>query len=59
MTKKVIKYSGLSSSKVRYPVEKAIIGTIIKENESFLRVKTELGKIVEIARDKVFSVKDQ
>lgn len=59
MTKKVIKYSGLSSSKVRYPVEKTIIGTIIKDNESFLRVKTELGKIVEIAKDKVFSVKDQ
>ena len=59
MTKKVIKYSGLSSSKVRYPVEKTIIGTIIKNNESFLRVKTELGKIVEIAKDKVFSVKDQ
>lgn len=59
MTKKVIKYSGLSSSKVRYPVEKTIIGTIIKDNESFLRVKTELGKIVEIAKDKVFSVKDK
>lgn len=59
MTKKVIKYSGLSSSKVRYPVEKTIIGTVIKDNESFLRVKTELGKIVEIAKDKVFSVKDK
>lgn len=59
MTKKVIKFSGLSSSKVRYPVEKTIIGTIIKDNESFLRVKTEFGKIIEIAKDKVFSVKDQ
>ncbi|MGF9979345.1 hypothetical protein [Viridibacillus arvi] len=56
---KVIKYSGVSSSKVKYPVAKTIFGTIIKGDGPFLRVKTDLGKIVEIAKDKVFSVKDK
>jgi len=56
---KVIKYSGLSSSKVKYPVAKTVIGTIIKADGQYLRVKTELGKIVEIAKSKVFDVKDK
>lgn len=56
---KVIKYSGISSSKVKYPVAKTVIGTIIKGNDSYLRVKTELGNIVEIAMSKVFEVKDK
>ncbi|MGP4080624.1 hypothetical protein ACTWQL_11950 [Pseudalkalibacillus sp. R45] len=56
---KVIIYSGLSSSKVKYPVAKTVIGTIIKGNGPNLRVKTELGNIVEIAKSKVFDVKDK
>ncbi len=56
---KVIKYSGLSSSKVKYPEAKTIIGTIIKANGPYLRIKTELGNIVEIAKSKVFDVKDK
>lgn len=56
---KVIKYSGLSSSKVKYPVTKAVIGTIIKANGPYLRVKTELGNVVEIAKNKMFDVKDK
>jgi hypothetical protein len=56
---KVIKYSGLSSSKVKYPVAKTVIGTIIKVNGPYYRVKTELGNIVEIAKSKVFGVKDK
>lgn len=56
---KVIKYSGLSSSEVKYPVEKTIVGTIIKANEAYLRIKPEIGRIVEVARNKVISVKDK
>jgi hypothetical protein len=56
---KVIKYSGLSNSKVKYPVAKTVIGMIIKGNGPYLRVKTELGNIIEIAKSKVFDVKDK
>jgi hypothetical protein len=56
---KVINYSGLSNSKVKYPVAKTVIGTIIKANGPYYRVKTELGNIVEIAKGKVFEVKDK
>lgn len=56
---KVIKYSGISSSKVKYPVTKTVVGTIIKANGSYYRVKTELGNIVEIAKNKVFELKDK
>ncbi len=56
---KVIEYSRLSRGKLKYPVAKTIIGTIIKADGPFLRVKTDFGKIVEISKDKVFSVKDK
>jgi hypothetical protein len=50
---KVIKYSGILGSKVKYAVAKTIIGTVIKCDNPFLRVKTDLGKIIEIAKEKV------
>ncbi|MCU4770735.1 hypothetical protein [Bacillus toyonensis] len=56
---KVIKYSGLSSGKLKYPVAKTVIGTIIKANGPYYRVKTELGKIVEITKSAVFEMKDK
>lgn len=36
---KVVKYSRLSSSKLKYPVAEIIVGTIIKADGPFLRVK--------------------
>lgn len=56
---KVIKYSGLSNSKSKYPIAKSVMGTIIKANGPYYRVKTDLGKIVEVAKDKVFDIKDK
>lgn len=56
---KVIKYIGLSSSKVKYPVTKTVIGTIIKANGPYYRIKPEIGRIVEIAKSSVLEVNDK
>ncbi|WP_249660324.1 hypothetical protein [Lysinibacillus fusiformis] len=56
---KVIKYIGQSKSKIKYPVEKTISGTVIKSDAPYLRIKPEIGRIVEIAKSAITSVKNK